>query len=482
MYRIVQEPNQSLPDVFAFIETIEQAGDLFDRAAEIFLTRAPGRLDVMGGIADYSGSLVLELPIREAALVALQKKTSRDLKIVSLGAEDVSRTTSFEMSLDELTVGGRPIEYAEAKKAFGRDPANSWAAYIAGAFLVLTREKDVVFASGATILIDSKVPEGKGVSSSAAIEVAAMSAIVAAFEIDIDKRDLAVLCQKVENLIVGAPCGIMDQITSACGNENQLLSMICQPAELRPSIEIPDAFTFWGIDSGVRHSVAGEAYGAVRTGACIGYRIIADLAGFAINAASFEGVFDINDPNWSGYLANITPADFEKKFAERLPKEISGEEFLTRYKGITDRLTKVLPDKIYQVYSPTAHPIYENARVRRFADLLANQVTEDNLQSLGDLMFESHKSYSSCGLGSGGTDLLVDLVRKGGYGNGLYGAKITGGGSGGTVAVLGKRGAAVAIKKITRDYKKQTGYQPYVFSGSSCGASAFGCLKLSHAD
>ncbi len=60
-----------------------------------------------------------------------------------------------------------------------------------------------------------------------------MSAVVAAFDIEIEARKIAVLCQKVENLIVGAPCGIMDQMSVACGGESQLFSMICQPAEIQ---------------------------------------------------------------------------------------------------------------------------------------------------------------------------------------------------------------------------------------------------------
>jgi L-arabinokinase len=93
-------------------------------------------------------------------------------------------------------------------------------------------------------------------------------------------------------------------------------------------------------------------------------------------------------------------------------------------------------------------------------------------------MFESHASYSACGLGSSGTDLLVELVRSAGQSQGLYGAKITGGGSGGTVAVIGKADAYPAMIRIAAEYNRQTGYEPYLFSGSSLGAAAFGHLKL----
>ena len=79
------------------------------------------------------------------------------------------------------------------------------------------RERGVAFDGGARILIRSEVPEGKGVSSSAALEVATMSAVAAGYRVEINPRETAFLCQKVENLVAWAPCGVMDQMTAACG-------------------------------------------------------------------------------------------------------------------------------------------------------------------------------------------------------------------------------------------------------------------------
>jgi L-arabinokinase len=93
---------------------------------------------------------------------------------------------------------------------------------------------------------------------------------------------------------------------------------------------------------------------------------------------------------------------------------------------------------------------------------------------LGELMYGSHASYGQCGLGSPGTDRLVELVRREGTASGLYGARITGGGSGGTVAVLGRRDAGAAIARIAAAYERDTGYRPHVFAGSSAGVLAFG--------
>lgn len=484
MFETIAGSTQGLPDVETFIELINRlepdtngpAHDLFTPEAAITVARAPGRLDVMGGIADYSGSLVLQLPIAEATLAALQPRNDRQLHIVSLGADHNDRSTTFTMSLDDFGTAEQPLAYADAKARLTRDPTTAWAAYVVGTFLVLMREKGARFPHGASILISSQVPEGKGVSSSAAIEVATMRALSEAYQIPTQPRELAILCQKVENLVVGAPCGVMDQMTSACGESGRLLALLCQPAELLPSVEIPADLEVWGLDSGVRHSVSGSDYGSVRTGAFMGYRIIAELAGLDVDASC--EVLTITDPRFKGHLANVPPSLFEQVFAPQIPDTLAGDAFLQRYVGTHDPVTRVQPDRGYAVRTPAAHPIHEHFRVATFAELLRDAPGERRLELLGELMYQSHASYSACGLGSEGTDRLVELVRQAGPARGLYGAKITGGGSGGTVAVLGRRGASDAIAEVTAEYARTTGHTPYVFSGSSPGACHFGTLTL----
>ena len=450
----------------------------FDSNSDVIVARAPGRLDVMGGIADYSGSLVLELPIAEATFVALQKDDSRNLRIVSL-LDDTTRTLTFAMPLAQLQRDGEPLGYDEATRYFKLDASKHWAAYVAGVFIVLMRELDTRFNQGARLLISSRVPEGKGVSSSAALEVATMTAVAAAFDVDISPRQSALLCQRVENLIVGAPCGVMDQMTSVCGEENQLLEMRCQPAELLGTIKLPRELAVWGLDSGVRHSVGGGDYGSVRAGTFMGYRIIAELAG--LNVISNDKGVVIDDPYWNGYLANLTPEEFEERFAKKLPETMVGEEFIARYGGTTDTVTNVMPEQTYSILAPVAHAVYENSRVNIFAELLRERrepLTGREKAALGNLMYESHASYSACGLGSPATDTLVELVRTAGVERGLYGAKITGGGSGGTVAVLGNRDALAAVRDIAQRFYESRGYHPYIFIGSSPGSAAFGHLVL----
>ena len=186
----------------------------------------------------------------------------------------------------------------------------------------------------------------------------------------------------------------------------------------------------------------------------------------------------IEDRRWDGYLANITPSEFESTFASKVPESIKGSEFIERYGSITDTATRIDPQRTYAVLKPTAHPIYENFRVRTFAELLTSIDSQIRNETLGELMYQSHASYAACRLGSAGTDLLVEFVRERGVSRGLFGAKITGGGSGGTVAVLGKPTAAAVIAEIADEYYEATGRRPYIFAGSSPGSAKFGHLRL----
>ncbi|HEX4996682.1 MAG TPA: galactokinase family protein [Terriglobia bacterium] len=450
-------------DLSTFLEIVRESGR-FTSTHPVFVARAPGRLDVMGGIADYSGSLVLQRPIAEATFAAAQRADALTLSVVSRSVDAAVPDRTFSMGLESLAPGGRPVPYGEARNLL-RGPDRHWASYVVGTVLVLMRERGVPFRSGVNILIASSVPEGKGVASSAALEVASMQAIAAAAGLTLEPRDVALLCQKAENFVAGAPCGLMDQMTSAVGQADALMALLCQPAQLESPVPIPAELAFWGIDSGERHAVTGSDYTSVRTGAFMGFRIMA-------------GEGDGEPGLGNGYLANVTPADFERKFLRLLPEEMSGADFLSRYSGTNDPVTSVDPQRVYPIRKPAAHPVYEHWRVRTFRNLLAGPQNKEQWTLLGELMYESHSSYSACGLGSRGTGRLVELARAAGPERGIFGARITGGGSGGTVAVLGHRDAAEVVAGIAGAYERETGGRPYVFSGSSDGAALFGTVQL----
>jgi galactokinase len=440
------------PDIDAFADLL-RTRSLCARGTPISVARAPGRLDVMGGISDYSGSLVLQRPIAEAAWAAVQPIDRAALEVVSVGRPPLI------LGLESLAPGGVPIGYDEARRIFRDD--EHWAAYVAGVLLVLARERAIPLRSGLRIVVWSAVPEGKGVSSSAAVEVATMHAAAAALRCTLTGRELALLCQRAENEVAGAPCGVMDQMTSVFGEPDTLLALLCQPAELQPPAPIPSGLELWGLDSGERHAVTGADYRTVRTGAFMGLRLLHVEAGLSAQ-----------------YLADVQPAELEGGLSRHLPDEISGDEFLARYGHTDDHVTSVEPGRRYRVLAPTVHPVYERQRAEEFRHLLAGSLDESACTRLGELMYESHASYGRCGLGSPGTDRLVDLVRLEGPTAGLYGARITGGGSGGTVAVLAARDAGAAITRIAEAYEHVTGYRPYVFSGSSPGALAFGSRTI----
>ncbi|BBM97512.1 hypothetical protein Mp_1g06320 [Marchantia polymorpha subsp. ruderalis] len=505
------------------------AAGLFRWDDDVVVCRAPGRLDVMGGIADYSGSLVLQMPIREACHVAVQLQpatkqrlwkhmTARHggafkpaVRIVSFGSELANRAPTFDMDVsDFFDAQGKPISYEAARAYFEQDPSRKWAAYVAGTLLVLIRERGVEFRDGLSILVSSAVPEGKGVSSSAALEVATMSAVTAALGVDIAPNDLATLCQMVENYVVGAPCGIMDQMAATCGEANKLLAMVCQPADVKEHINIPSHVRFWGLDSGIRHSVGGSDYGSVRVGTFMGRRIIQAEAAKYISQISvptveangtagpcrahLREVYDselreIEQEINLNYLCNIPPSRYDALYAGLIPAELKGQAFFEKYGSHNDPVTRIKLESVYKIRAPTSHPVYENSRVKTFAALLTAANSDEQLSALGELMYQSHTSYSNCGLGSKGTDLLVSLTKhmqrctlENAYKNQgtLFGAKISGGGCGGTVCIIGRdsQEAYEEISKIQQLYVGLTGHKPYLFEGSSPGAAQFGYLRV----
>ena len=199
-----------------------------------------------------------------------------------------------------------------------------------------------------------------------------------------------------------------------------------------------------------------------------------------------DGYVRIDDPIWNGFLANVTPSEFAQRFETQLPERMRGADFLARYGGTPDAVTRVDSTREYAVRAPARHPILEHARINVFAELLASAAATSAAAStpasayerMGQLMYESHAGYAQCGLDSAGTSRLVALVREAGAAAGLYGARITGGGSGGTVAVIGRRDAEATVRTLAARYAEETGHPADIITGSSPGAAEFGYLRL----
>lgn len=447
-------------DAEQFIAELRTPGELrtfLQEAADIrhaLVTRAPGRLDVMGGVADYSGALVAEATIAEAALLAMQPRTDRVWRFWSVDADTQNPGLRAQWPLDVFFDGQTLRDYDTVRAKLEGNPETRWAAYLAGCVFVLLAEGIALsLDTGANVILRSSVPLGAGVSSSAAMEVAMMQALNVLFTLNLDGVEVARLAQIAENKVVGAPCGIMDQMASGLGKENSLLAILCQPHEVQGTYTWPDGVRLFGVNSNVVHSVGGGAYARARVAAFMARRLLG--IDYLANAVLPLGITD-----WEALL----------------PEEVLGAEFLHAHGETGDSVTRIDPSTVYPVRAAAEHGVLEHKRVAEFLNLLSHGAQAQNLQAAGELMYQSHQSYSSIGLGSVETDLLIKMARQTGPQRGIYGAKITGGGSGGTVAFLTHGpDAEQTIKEIAAQYRQQTGRVPQIVeAGKSPGAIAFG--------
>jgi L-arabinokinase len=389
---------------------------------------APGRLDVMGGVADYSGALVLETPIRATTKVAIERIDEPTLYFSSRGKEN------WQVGLDAA------LEMPDAapevvRQQLDAHDAPHWARYPFGCLWALSRAKGWRPESGLRFSIRSTVPESMGVSSSAALEVATLRALGRLADIRWSGTELARLGQQAENEIVGAPCGLMDQLTAEHGKVGALLPILCRPDELRRPIPLPRGAIVVGWPSGVQHAVSGSPYATARAAAFMGKKILERETGH----------------RWP-HAAEIAPSFFERHAPKRLPESISGAAFRERYGEPDDSLTRVVDRRRYGVYAGLRFPILESFRCELATAVLSNSrlIQEDRLRQVGELMLQSHAGYGSIGLGAPETDQMVDALLGIGPDRGVYGARVSGGGSGGTVVVLLRSRALPDVQRIAR--------------------------------
>jgi galactokinase len=457
------------------VTSLLQSQTLFSASRPVYISRAPGRLDLMGGNVDYTGGLVFQATIREATWAAAQLR--EDDRIVLWNPQMLQEgwLDRVEFEYSSLT------DEVQTRQQANQSPQAGWTAYVLGVFYLLRNRFPQKVTSGVSIYLHSEVPLNKGVSSSAAVEVATMKAAAAAYGIDLQGIELAEMCQWVENVIAQSACGIMDQAASVLGDEGFVLPVLCQPCEAQPLVKLPDGLRCWAIDSGVRHAVTGIEYEAARAAAFVGYRMICEQEGLHFTLDSDGRIPRFIEPRWNGYLSNIPPSVFRSRYESELPLRVSGEAISSQNAAHVDPFTSIRPGVNYRVRACTRYAIEENQRIEMFVELARasrTSATRDAFCLMGDLMFQSHWSYTECGLGCEATDLLVDLVREECASGKLYGAKVTGGGGGGTVAVLGAEDGDASFRRVVEKYAKARGFQPYVFEGSSMGADRFGVRVL----
>ena len=352
------------------------------------VSRAPGRVNLIGEHTDYNGGFVMPAALDFATLAACVPRADRTLRLFST------------LQDEEVTVD---LDGLPARRGH-------WSDYVVGVALML--ERAGYRLRGVDMMIDSNVPVGSGLSSSAALEVSAGHALVHAAGSVINPVDLAKIGQRAENEFVGMRCGIMDQYISACGVAGAALLIDCRSLAARP-VTVPAAAAIVVVDSKVHHQHAGGEYN-LRRQAC--------EEGVAILQGVLPGISQLRD---------VTP------------------EALERHQDL-------LPDMIRR---RCRHIVSENARV------LAGEkaLNRGDAAGFGQLMKESHRSMrDDFEITCAEVDVLADIASAT---PGAYGARMTGGGFGGCVVALVEAGKAEAfMTTVTRAYEQKTGLRPFAFA------------------
>jgi galactokinase len=343
--------------------------------------RAPGRINVIGEHTDYTGGLVMPAAIERWCTVAAAANGTRTLNVV---ATSLSKEASVD--LGALT------------------PDGSWMDYVAGVASAL-READIT-VPGADLMIESDVPIGAGVSSSAAIEVSVARALLALAGIDADGPQVAQWAQAAENRFVGMPCGIMDQFASANGRAGHAMLLDCRSLAFQ-YVPLPKNLRFLIVNSMVRHTLVDGEY-KKRRADC-------EAAVQALGAVSLRDVAESDLPRL-------------------LPKLEDGPAKRTR------------------------HVVTENARVRRAAEAM----TASDLPALGALLNQSHASLrDDMEVSVPEVDRLAAIAQAA---PGVFGARMMGGGFGGCIIAAVRTDASDAARAaIVRDYGAVLGKTPDAF-------------------
>ncbi len=328
----------------------------FSREPE-FVARAPGRIEFMGNHTDYNGGTVLGAAIDRGVWVALARR------------EDGVR----ELATDQ----GRPRVTARANRLEKFSGPSSWANYPLGVLAALAGSGRRVPA-GFDFLAMSDLPAGAGLSSSAAIELAAALVFAAATDERVERETLVKLARHAENNFVGVPCGLLDQGVSAFGKKEHLVFIDCRGPRFG-TVPLPSGVNFWIFNTHTKHALVDGLY-AARHRECL-------------TAAQALGV------EW---LADVSPGQFAL-----VQKNIG---------AVAAKRARHVVDEIVRVGSATAG--------LRAGDLAA----------VGRLLTASHRSSQNFFENSTAElDFLVDTLEPAEH---VFGARLTGGGFGGAVMAM----------------------------------------------
>jgi len=218
------------------------------------MSRAPGRVNLIGEHTDYNDGFVMPAALEFATLVAAAPRADRRLRAYSMTMDE---TREFDL---EAPAGAR----------------REWSDYVFGVAVMLERSGRRL--NGADLAIWTDLPLGAGLSSSAAIEVSVAHALLTSADLPFDPVPVAKLCQRAENEFVGMRCGVMDQYVSACGVKGNALLIDCRSLESR-NVPIAPNLRLLVANSNVRHQHAGGEYNARRAACEEGVRLLARALG-----------------------------------------------------------------------------------------------------------------------------------------------------------------------------------------------------------
>lgn len=365
---------------------------------------APGRVELLGNHTDYNEGFVLTAAIDRGIAIAGSPREVPRSRVSSTSHEGVA---AFDPSAPD------------------HDPEAKWADYVKGVVDELNKAGATV--GGFDAAIASNVPEGAGVSSSAALLVSTAQMLLTLYphSLIVDAMGLAKLCRRAENNFVGAPVGLLDQFSSVFGKAGHALFLDCRTLEHR-AVQLPgqDAAILIA-DSMVKHELAaGGGYRERRAQCEAAAAWFGEQTGKPIKA-----------------LRDVTP------------------EMLEEY---ADRLDPVLEKR-------TRHIVYENKRVQMGAEALE----AGNIATFGEMMNNTHESIrrffeNSCPE----MDALVEIAQAQ---RGVYGAKLSGGGWGGAAVILHRPEVTESLSLALREgYLARFGREPNLLpTVAAQGAEAF---------
>jgi len=462
------------PDVVELSKRLRSDSALsLDGDCPAVVAQAPGRLDVMGGIADYGGALALQAAVDRAVVVAGQPGSDQRVVIRWLQPTDGRPVAECAWPLSVLYGQGGCLVSPQQFAGYFDDPGCEWARSMAGVFYALLEDRRVPhFAGGVSLVVDCSVPLGAGLGEGPACQVAVVQVLCALYDCQLAAVEKAQICGRAAQVMAEPPGSLRDHLACLSAEPAGLLQIRCQPHELLGTLSLPRGVKVVAVDSGVRTD-AGTRHVDTRVAAEMARHMIA-LGASRDQLAAVGGQ----------YLANITPEQFVEQFRDLLPTRLSGRDFVAQYGQVGEWASHICLDRVYKVRSRSEHYIYENRRAEQFAACIARAgrtARPEPLIEAGQLMYASHWSYGQrCGLATVPTDRFVSLVRQRGPDAGLFGARITDAGTGGALAVLMRDDAEAdqALHEVMHTYRRDTGIEPSLFHCGSSGAELTGWQRL----